>query len=66
MSTFLSILSSFLFFLALSFSALTALSILEDYREGTPGDKTRMVSRFMVILSCFTWSLFYLNFLFLP
>lgn len=66
MNTFLSILSSLHLFLALSFSALTALSILEDYREGTPDEKTRMVSRFMVILSCLTWSLFYLNFLFLP
>lgn len=65
MNTFLSVLSSFLFFLALSFSALTALSILEDYREGTPGDKTQMVTRFMVILSCFVWSLFYVNSLFL-
>jgi len=66
MNTFLSILSSILFFLALSFSALTVLNILEDYREGTPGEITRKVNRLMLVLSCFAWSLFYLNFLFLP
>lgn len=60
------VLSAVIFLLALSFSALTALSVLEEYREGTPDEVTRKSTRLMLALCCFLWSLFYLNFLFLP
>lgn len=66
MNTFPAVLSAILFFIALSLSALTMLGILADYREGVPSETVERSTRFMVVFCCIVWSLFYLNFLFLP
>lgn len=50
-----------LFFVSLSFSALTALNIFEDYRGRMPSETVRETNRIMLVLCCFVWAVFYLS-----
>lgn len=56
-------LSFILFFLSLSFSALTALNIFEDYRGRMPSETVQKTSRIMLVFCGFAWALFYLSFI---